>query len=202
MTDVLGQLAARTGGLASSYAGSMAQQTYDNYMADLANKVPELQQLAYSMYVDDYNRQAGNYDRAYQQFADAYNRYNQDYLNEYSRYRDEVSDQQWNITNAQNQAADERSRYYQAQQWAAQLAQNELENQRYEREYADQRADAQRQASQDAINNLWDQVNRYGRIPSLDTVLSLGLTEEDYRDMVAQAQRIRASDATRYYGGW
>ena len=42
----LGQVAARTGGLASSYAGSAAQQTYDGYMSALADKVPELRQLA------------------------------------------------------------------------------------------------------------------------------------------------------------
>lgn len=75
MNDVLGQLAARTGGMASSYAGAMAQQTYDQYMADLANKVPELQQLAYSMYMDDYNKLLGRYDRGYQRYADDYNRY-------------------------------------------------------------------------------------------------------------------------------
>lgn len=75
MNDVMGQLAARTGGMASSYAGAMAQQTYDQYMADLANKVPELQQLAYSMYMDDYNKLLGRYDRGYQRYAEDYNRY-------------------------------------------------------------------------------------------------------------------------------
>jgi hypothetical protein len=75
MNDVMGQLAARTGGIASSYAGAMAQQTYDQYMADLANKVPELQQLAYSMYMDDYNKLLGRYDRGYQRYAEDYNRY-------------------------------------------------------------------------------------------------------------------------------
>ena len=38
MQDTLGQVSARTGGLASSYAGSAAQQTYDNYMGALADK--------------------------------------------------------------------------------------------------------------------------------------------------------------------
>ena len=46
MQDTLGQVSARTGGLASSYAGSAAQQTYDNYMGALADKIPELKQLA------------------------------------------------------------------------------------------------------------------------------------------------------------
>lgn len=199
MTDVLGQLAARTGGLASSYAGSMAQQTYDNYMADLANKIPELQQLAYSMYVDDYNRQAGNYDRAYQKFADAYNRYNQDYLNEYNRYRDEVSDQQWNITNAQNQAADERSRYYQAQQWAAQLAQNQLENQRYEREYADQRADTQADRAIQTKAQLINMVQQ-GYIPTQEDAVLYGLTPTELAQYQKWANERNRQENSRYYG--
>lgn len=199
MTDVLGQLAARTGGLASSYAGSMAQQTYDNYMADLAGKIPELQQLAYSMYVDDYNRQAGNYDRAYQQYADAYNRYNQDYLNEYNRYRDEVSDQQWNITNAQNQAADERSRYYQAQQWATQLAQNQLENQRYEREYADQRADTQADRSIQAKAQLINMVQQ-GYIPTQEDAVLYGLTPTELAQYQKWANERNRQENSRYYG--
>ena len=50
MEDTLGKVSARTGGLASSYAGTAAQQAYDGYMEALADKIPELRQLAYSMY--------------------------------------------------------------------------------------------------------------------------------------------------------
>lgn len=124
MEDTLGQVAARTGGLASSYAGAMAQQTYDQYMAQLADKVPELRQLAYSMYVDDYNRDLGLYDRGYQRFADDYNRwidqqkfwydiYTGDRNFAYNAFRDQVGDQQWaqqfdwnKTTDARNYARD------------------------------------------------------------------------------------------------
>lgn len=50
MQDTLGEVSARTGGLASSYAGAVAQETYDNYMAELADKYPSLVNAAYSMY--------------------------------------------------------------------------------------------------------------------------------------------------------
>ncbi|MBO5918370.1 MAG: hypothetical protein J6Q14_06350, partial [Oscillospiraceae bacterium] len=53
MEDTLAQVSARTGGLASSYAGTAAQQTYNGYMSALADKVPELWQLAYQMYMDE-----------------------------------------------------------------------------------------------------------------------------------------------------
>ncbi len=52
MEDTLGILSAKTDGLASSYAATASQQTYNNYMDDLTNKIPELEQLAYSMYQD------------------------------------------------------------------------------------------------------------------------------------------------------
>lgn len=50
MEDTLGQVSARTGGYASSYAGSAAQQSYNSYMSALNDKIPELRQLAYQMY--------------------------------------------------------------------------------------------------------------------------------------------------------
>lgn len=53
MQNTLAQISARTGGLASSYAGQAAQQSYNGYMSQLANKIPELQQLAYQMYRDE-----------------------------------------------------------------------------------------------------------------------------------------------------
>ena len=52
MQDTLAQVSARTGGLASSYAGTASQGAYNQYMQALNDKIPELQQLAYSMYRD------------------------------------------------------------------------------------------------------------------------------------------------------
>lgn len=95
MQDTLAQVSARTGGLASSYAETAAQQTYNNYMAELANKVPELYQLAYSMYMDDLNQDRADLsmlqgldDTAYGRWSDALNF-------DYGMYRDGVADSQW-----------------------------------------------------------------------------------------------------------
>lgn len=51
--DALAKLSARTGGLASSYAGQQAQQTYNGYMQQMTDKIPELYKLAYDMYSSD-----------------------------------------------------------------------------------------------------------------------------------------------------
>ena len=60
MQDTIGQVAARTGGLASSYATTAGAQANNYYMAQLSDKIPELQQLAYSMYMDEYDEQYQN----------------------------------------------------------------------------------------------------------------------------------------------
>ena len=56
MQDTLGEVSARTGGMASSYAATAGNQAYANYMSELGSKIPELRQLAYQMYQDKYNR--------------------------------------------------------------------------------------------------------------------------------------------------
>ena len=84
MEDTLAQVSARTGGLASSYAGAAAQQTYNGYMAALADKVPELRQLAYQMYMDE-----GDTMRANLQMLQGLE------ATEYGRHRDQVADNQW-----------------------------------------------------------------------------------------------------------
>lgn len=113
MNDTLAQMAARTGGLASSYAGTASQQTYNKYMDALNDKIPELYQLAYGMYRDqgtdmrnnlsmvqglentDYGRymdQLGQYntDRnlAYNQWLQAIDQYNTDRNFSYGQYQD------------------------------------------------------------------------------------------------------------------
>ena len=119
MQDTLGQVSARTGGLASSYAGSAAQQTYDNYMGALADKIPELKQLAYSMYQDEGNTQRANLEMLvaleqgdYAKCADLLAQYNTDRSFDYGVHRDNISDErynnEWNYSVGRDQIADKR----------------------------------------------------------------------------------------------
>ena len=77
MKDTLGQVAARTGGMASSYAITAANQSYNNYMK-------ALEDAARSMYNEEYSRAQNQYNMA-----------QQDYNNAYSQYRDSVADQRY-----------------------------------------------------------------------------------------------------------
>lgn len=85
MQDTAAQAAAMTGGYGSTYGAIAAQQGYDNYLAGLNDKVPQLEQIAYGKYADEladmYNR-LGAYqteeNRLYGQYMDALGQYNTD----------------------------------------------------------------------------------------------------------------------------
>ena len=54
MQDTMGQAAQLTGGYGSTYGQRVGQQTYDQYMQGLTDKIPELYQLALDKYDRDY----------------------------------------------------------------------------------------------------------------------------------------------------
>lgn len=56
MEDSFGHAALRTGGLGGSAAMSASQQAYNSYMQALADKIPELRQIAYQMWQDEDER--------------------------------------------------------------------------------------------------------------------------------------------------
>lgn len=74
MQDTLGQIASRTGGLASSYAGTAAQQSYNDYMG-------QLEELARAQYSNERNELMDRVNLA-QTMSDR----------DYQRWRDEQSD--------------------------------------------------------------------------------------------------------------
>lgn len=129
MQDTLGQVSARTGGLASSYAGSAAQQTYDGYMSALADKIPELRQLAYSMYMDEGNTQRANLEMLmaleqgdYAKYADLLGQWNTDRNFDYGVHRDQISDNRYN------------------NEWNYQVGRDDIADKRYENETAWERS--------------------------------------------------------------
>ena len=86
MQDVLGQVASRTGGLASSYATTAAQQQYNQYMAQLEEVARQL-----------YSQERGD-------LMDSANLYRNLANDEYDRYRDSLSDYNARLKAAQSAA--------------------------------------------------------------------------------------------------
>lgn len=81
--DMLGQMAAMTGGNVNTAAATAAQQAGNYYSAQMADKVPQLYQDAYQRYLNEYQKQLG--------LAGEYNQYGQQ---DYNRFRDRLG--QWN----------------------------------------------------------------------------------------------------------
>ena len=126
MQDTLAQVSARTGGLASSYAESAAQQTYNNYMAQLADKVPELYQLAYSLYMDDLTQDRNDLSMLMGLDDTAYGRWSDDRNFGYNAYRDQVADRQWQQQFDYNAQQDALAQQNWQTQWDYQLQQDAL----------------------------------------------------------------------------
>ena len=82
--NTLGDAAALTGGIASSYATSAAAQAQSDYNQQLAAQIPALQEAAYNRYMNDYNMNVSALG-ALRDAEDA----------AYGRYRDTVADKQW-----------------------------------------------------------------------------------------------------------
>lgn len=81
--DALGTAAAASGGMPSSYSQTAASQAANYYAAQMTDKIPELYQLAYTKYLNDYNRQLTNLSAV--QGAEQ---------SDYDKYKNELT--QWN----------------------------------------------------------------------------------------------------------
>lgn len=120
MQNTLAQIAARTGGLASSYAGTAAQNSYNGYMAQLANKIPELYQMAYGMYRDRQNDMRDNL-AMLQGLSDSdYNRYSNERNFAYQNY---LGNRDYNYQVGRDKTEDTRADY----QFETQMNQQALE---------------------------------------------------------------------------
>ena len=186
MQDTLGQVSARTGGLASSYATAASQQTYDNYMAALADKIPELRQLAYSMYVDEGNQMRTNLDMLmaleqgdYGKYQDLITQYNADRNFNYGIYRDDISD----------------SRY--DQEWNYQVGRDQLSDQRYEDETAWERSQYE---SETEYNRALEKAQTLASFGDFSGYAALGYTADEIAAMQSRYAAEQAAARNSYSG--
>lgn len=130
MADAVGQAAALTGGYGNSYAQSVGQQAYYKELGTLADRIPELYNLAMEQYQmknqnlkDKYSLLSGQKQDAFDQYQTSLSAWQQEanqlwktYTDardaDYDSYRDAVKDWQW------QQEQDESRRRYD-QKWAA-----------------------------------------------------------------------------------
>lgn len=96
--DALGAAAAASGGIPSSYAVSAATQAGDYYASQMTDKIPELYQLAYNKYLNDYNRKLNNLSAVqgaeqsdYDKYLNELQKYNTDRSFDYNAWQDEYN---------------------------------------------------------------------------------------------------------------
>ncbi len=103
MRDTMGKAAGLTGGYGSTYSAQVGQQTYDSYLQNLSDAIPELYGMAYNKYQDEGNALQTQYGLA-GQMRDT----------EYGQYRDALSDFNYNQQVARDLEAQEYNRQQQA----------------------------------------------------------------------------------------
>lgn len=95
MQDVLGQISSRTGGLASSYAATAAQQQYNQYMSQLEDAARQMYAGERSDLLENLRLAQDRADTEYQRYLDELNQYNLDRNFNYQAGRDQVSDSRY-----------------------------------------------------------------------------------------------------------
>ena len=115
MKETMAEAAAGAGGM-NSYAITAAQQANNYYNSQLNDRIPELYQLAYEMYLNDKESMVQDLGILQQMDNTQYNRY-RDTMSDwyadknfaYGLYRDDIADTQWNKTYNYNAYVDDRN---------------------------------------------------------------------------------------------
>ncbi len=191
MMDTMGQAAALTGGYGNSYAQSVGQQTYQGYLQQLNDKVPELYQLA----LDQYNREGDDLLNQYSLYVDREN-------TEYGRHRDTVGDYYADLDYLTNQYQNERNfdygKYSDDRNMAYQTNRDQFSDQKWMteseealRQYAeqlayqkerDQAADSQWQTEFDEAMRRWNLANGLNADGTAKTSTSSGSSPRKKND--------------------
>lgn len=96
--NAIGAAAAASGGIPSSYAATATAQAGDYYAAQMTDKIPELYQLAYNKYMNDYNMKLsdlgavqGAEQSDYDKFLNEMQQYNTNRAFDYQAWMDEYN---------------------------------------------------------------------------------------------------------------
>lgn len=176
MNDTLASMASGAGGM-NTWAATAAQQANDYHMAQLGDKIPELYQLAYSMYLDDIAGQRNDLSMLQGLDNTDYSRYRDDVTDWYSDrdfafndYRYDMGDWQWG-TEFNNQAEkDEYDKEWTQKKWDYGLERDALEDSRYDRT----------EARELAIELL-----KMGKMPSAELLAAAGISSADAMSLAA-----------------
>lgn len=168
--DTLGAAAAASGGIPSSYATTAAGQAGNYYAAQMTDMIPQLQQLAYDQYRNEYEMLlsdlgavSGAEQMDYNKYQDRLNQYNTDRNFSYGQFLDELNAQSQRRENELSEAIYER-------EW-----QNTLDQQNYERD----------QALRELARSQVDSMLSTGTMPPAELLEQAGYSQ-DYANALSQ----------------
>lgn len=190
--DALAKMAASNGGQVSTSAAAAASQAGDYYAAQLSDKVPELEQRAYSKYMDEYNRILSNLQATqsqeqldYNKYLNAYQQWLTDRNQAYQQYLDKFGMMQSNL------GALESDRNFNYGQLLDQIGWN---NDRFDREQS------MNQASKDDARAQVDAILQAGGNPPQNLIDASGY-DKAYIDALKKYYSMQQYSGGRSSGG-
>lgn len=157
MQDTMGQAAAMTGGYGNSYASTVGNQAYQNYLSQLNDKIPELYKLALDKYqlegqemYNQYGLLSDQEQQDYGRYRDSYadwlaerdyatGRYDSERDYDYGKYVDDRNFGYQVHTDEQNRAWDEYLTAIQQDQWQQgfdeTVKQNAIGNEQWDKQF-------------------------------------------------------------------
>lgn len=203
--DALGAAAAASGGIPSSYASTAANQASNYYAAQMTDMIPDLYQLAYNQYLNDYQMMQSDLSAVqtaeqndYNKFRDQLNQYNTDRNFFYSQLLDEIDSQtlerQEALQEALNQAQYGDYSGIADRGWDISNIPTEREWQQYLDEVSYDRQQQSQALAQAQVDNML----QTGTMPSAELLQQAGYPQEYVNAML---NYYRGQTATRSSGG-
>ena len=166
--DTMGQAAAMTGGYGNSYAQTAGQQTYQGYLQQLNEMVPQFYQQAHARYAQEGEDLRNQYAMA--QSADA-----QDYARHQDAYNQWADERSYAQSAADTAYSQDYTDYTNRLNMAQQMLQMEREDAQRAEQF--QREDAQR-AQGIAYDTAMAMIKK-GSLPSSELLATAGISDAD-----------------------
>jgi len=194
MKETMAEAAAGAGGM-NTYAITAAQQANAYYNSQLNDKIPQLYQLAYDMYLNDKESKVQdlgilqNMDATqYSRYRDTINDYYADKNFAYGVYQDAVNKGQWQSNFDYNSAINNRDFNYNDmwanKEWDANQSWKEKEWESSEDDKQYNRTEAARKDAESKMMTFVD----LGKMPSDDIIAEAGWDKADVQILVAAVQ--------------
>ncbi len=194
MNDALASAAATAGGM-NSYAMTAANQANNYYMAQLNDKIPELYQLAYEMYLKDIDNQVRDLgllndmdDKQYNRYRDTMSDWENDRNFAYGMYTDDVAKGQWQQQFDSNNSHWQQEFDASTDQWQQEFDHTVSED---TLDRADKDKDREYVTDQETSNTAYAkamEILEAGAMPTAEMLAEAGMTPEQASDILAAVQ--------------